>query len=193
VASIDTLLQQYGLTASDLSGSAVAGEIPVTNTVVNRFIAAQLAARNVPVSSVHLDAQADDSFVAHIVPKARFVPGIRLLVRVERQPELPRDPVIWLRWSIPGFGAFAAFAAPALALFRALPPGVRAEGERIGIDVREVLVSRGAGDLVTYLRALRVHTRPGAFLVRFDVTIADGAEPGGRTSAERAERPGEQR
>jgi hypothetical protein len=171
--SLDTLLQQFGINRSDLTGAALSGEIPLANAVVNRFVAAQLAGRDGPVTSVHLEAQDDDSILAHVVTKARFVPPIRIVVRVERQPQLPDDPVLWLRWSLPGMGALALFAAPALALFRALPRGMRAEGDRIGIDLRELLVERGFGDLVGYLRDARVHTRLGVFIVGFDVRVAE--------------------
>lgn len=165
---LDELLQRFGVSRADLSGAALAGEIPATNAVVNRFIAAQLAERDLPVASVQVEAAEGDAFTAHVVPKVRFIPPVRIAVRIERQPEFPADPVLWLRWQIPGFGALAAFAAPVLSLFQRLPPGIRAEGDRIAIDVRELLVSRGLGELVDLIRALRVRTRPGAFVVGFD-------------------------
>jgi hypothetical protein len=168
---LDTLLQQFGVNRSDLTGAALSGEIPLSNAVVNRFVAARLARRDVPVTSVQLEAQNDDAVLAHVVAKARFVPAIRIAARIERQPQLPDDPVLWLRWSLPGMGALALFAAPALSLFKALPPGVRAEGDRIGIDLRELLVSRGFGDLVGSLRDVRMHTRLGVFIVRFEVRV----------------------
>jgi hypothetical protein len=180
VTSLDTILQRFGVTGPELSGAALSGEIPLSNTVVNRFIAAQLARRNGHVSSVRLRARNGDEFEALILPKARFVPPIRIVARVERQPDLPGDPVLRLRWSMPGMGALALFAAPAFALFNALPPGVRADGDRIAIDVRELLVSRGLGELAGYLRGLRVHTREDAFIVRFDVRVP---EPAGTTDA----------
>ena len=189
---LETLLQRFGLTRSDLSGAALSGEIPLSNAVVNRFVADQLAGRDVPVSSIQLDALGGDSFAARVVAKARLVPTLRIVARVERQPELPADPVLWLRWSMPGMGALAFLAAPALAFFKALPPGVRADGDRIRIDVTEVLVSRGLAEIVGHVRGLGVHTRPGAFLVRFDVRIAEGAETAGRADADRAEGRSEQ-
>lgn len=149
----------------------MSGQIPVPITAVNQFVTAQIAQRDTPVSSVQIDAQGNDTFTAHVVPRARFLPSMTILARIERQPELPGDPVLWLRWSIPGIGKIAFFAAPALALFRALPQGIRADADRIGIDVREVLASRGLGDLVGYLRSLRVHTRPGVFLAEFEVRV----------------------
>jgi hypothetical protein len=167
------LLQRFGMTRADLSGATLAGEIPLPNAAVNRFIAEQLARRDAPVTSIEVDAQGGDSFTAHVVTKARFVPPVRVLARVERQPEWPADPVLWLRWSIPAVGPLAIFAAPALTAFKALPPGVKADGERIGIDLREMLVSRGLGELAGYLRAVRLRTRPGAFIVQFDARAPD--------------------
>lgn len=187
MTSLDTILQRFGVTRSELSGAALSGEIPLPNALVNRFIASQLAQRDLPISSVRLDARNGDSFGAHVVPKARFVPAISIVARVERQPDLPDHPVLWLRWSMPGMGALALFAAPALAFFRALPHGVRADGDRIAIDVRELLVSRGLGELAGYLRGLRVHTRAGAFIVRFDVSLTEAAEGAQQPNAGRAE------
>ncbi len=188
VTALETFLQSFGITTSDLAGAALSGEIPLPNGAVNRFIAAQLARRDIPVSSVQLDALSGDSFTARVVAKARFVPAFRIVAHIERQPELPTNPVLWLRWSMPGMGALAFLAAPALAFFKALPPGVRADGERIQIDVSELLVSQGLADVAGHLRGLRLHTRPGAFVVRFDVRIAEEAETAGRTTAGRAER-----
>jgi hypothetical protein len=173
VPTLDDLLQPFGVRMADLAGSSVAGEIPLTDRVVNGLIAAQLAGRNVPVAGLHVEAQEGDAFTAHVAPKARFVPPIRVTARVDRQPDLPDDAVLWLRWSLPGLGALAAFAAPVIGFLKVLPPGVRVEGERIGIDIRELLVARGAGEVAGYLRTLRVHTRPGAFLIRFDVKVPD--------------------
>ena len=165
----DNILDRFGLTLQDLAGAKVSGEIPFTNAVVNRFIAAQLATRQTPFTSVAVEAREGDAIAARIVAKARLVPPIRILARIDRQPVFPDKPVLGLQWSLPGVGPLALFAAPALAFFNALPGGVTADRDRIAIDVRQLLISRGLGDLVALVRRLEVHTRAGAFVVKFEI------------------------
>ena len=168
---LDTLLQRVGLSVPDLAGTAAGGEVPLTEPVVNRVIAAQLAARQLPVTGVELEAHEGDAFTAHVALRNKLLRSLRVHVRIERQARLPEDPVVWLRWSIPGAGPLALFAAPALSLFKALPPGVTADSDRIAIDVRQVLAARGLGEMSGYLKNLEIHTRPGGFVVRADVKL----------------------
>ena len=172
--SIANLIRErFGLDLRDFAGAMASGEIPLANGVVNGFIAAELARRQLPVQSLKVDAHEGDTLTAYIVPRARFVPPLRLHVRVERQPNLPVDPVLWLRWSMPGAGPLALFAAPALAFFKALPPGIRADGDRLAIDVREMLNARGLGEALRFLRNVRVHTRAGAIVVKFEIGVPE--------------------
>jgi hypothetical protein len=62
-------------------------------------------------------------------------------------------------------------AAPALSYFKAMPPGIRMDGDRLAVDVRELLRLRGFGDLFPFIRRLEVHTRPGGLIVGFDVGV----------------------
>lgn len=166
---LDPLLQRAGITIGELAGASVAGEIPLSNAVVNRFIGTQLARRQLPVSSVQLDAQEGDIFSAYVVPRTKFVPPLRIHFRIERQPDFPGDPVLWLRWSMPGIGRLALLATPALSFFKALPPGIRVDGDRIAVDPRALLAAQGLGEVVGYVRDMRVHTRAGAFVVRVEL------------------------
>ena len=159
------------MTLSDLAGAALGGEVPLVEAAVNRLIAERLAGRSLPVTGVELEVHDGDAFTAHVALRNKLLRSLRVHVRIERQPVLPADPVLWLRWSLPGAGPLALFAAPALSLFKALPPGVSADTDRLAIDIREVLASRGLGELAGYLKHLEVHTRPGAFLVRGEVKV----------------------
>ena len=159
------------MTVPDFAGAAVGGEIPLTEAVVNRFIAAQLATRQLPVTGVELEGHDGDAFTAHVGLRNKLVRSLRVHVRIERQPQLPDDAVLILRWSMPGAGPLALFAAPALSLFKALPPGVSADADRITIDVRRVLAAHGLGELAGYLKNLELHTRRGGFVVRGDVRL----------------------
>ena len=70
------------------------------------------------------------------------------LVIVE-QPDLPASPVLVMRWSLEGgLGWLAKAASPALAVFQLLPPGIRIDGDLLGIDVAELLRSKDLGWVV---------------------------------------------
>jgi hypothetical protein len=79
--------------------------------------------------------------------------------------------VLGLRWTIPGMGALAAFAAPALSYFKKLPPGIRVEGDRLIVDLGELLRSRGLGEMADYITRVHVATREGALLVEFALRV----------------------
>ena len=54
-----------------------------------------------------------------------------------------------------------------LSCFKAMPPGISMDGDRVAVDLRELLRSRGLDDVIAFVRTLEVHTRPGGFLLRF--------------------------
>jgi hypothetical protein len=99
----------------------------------------------------------------------RLIPELRVLVEIERQPELPQSPVLVLRWSLPGMGPLAMIAAPFLSNLNKLPPGIRIDGEHALVDLADLLRSRGLADLLPLIAQLRVGTQPGRLLVRFEV------------------------
>ena len=160
-----------GNNLEELAGATVAVELPLTNAVVNRLIEQRLSAASGPVTAVQVDALDDDTFSAQVSMRMKMIPTLRIVGRIEEQPELPQRPLLGIRWSMPGMGALTMFAAPALAFLNALPRGLRAEDDRIVVDVVELLRSRGLADLLPYLRKARVHTRRGAFVVRLELRI----------------------
>ena len=168
-----------GFDVAELAGATVAADIPVPDTLANRLIAERLRTMNVPVSDVRVRALDRDALEAHITVKgARMVPVLRILAQIERQP-LPRDPLLVLRWSMPSMGPLAMFAGPVLSHFKKLPPGIRMDGERIMVDVRQLLAEQGLADVLEYLTDLQVHTRAGAILLRVGIRVPS---PGGRSS-----------
>jgi hypothetical protein len=154
----------------ELSGATIAAEIPLTNAVVNRLIGERLAAASGPVSTVQVDALDDDTFSAHVSLRAKMIPTMRIVARIEEQPE-PERPVLGIRWSMPGLGPLALLAAPALTFLKALPRGLRAEDDRILVDVAELLRAQGLADLLPYVSQVRLHTRPGAFVLKFELRV----------------------
>jgi len=169
---LDTLRERFGVDIREVAGAHVAGEIPFSDALVNRLLADKL--RDHPqIASVSLQAQEGDTVAVLVTPRARLLPPMRIVARIERQPEFPQHPALLLRWTMPGLGPLALLAAPALAFFTALPPGISADGDRIAVDLRALLESRGLGELVGFIRRVAIHTRPGGFVVQFEL-VATG-------------------
>ena len=154
----------------ELTGATIAAEVPLTNTVVNRLIGERLAAASSPVSTIVVDALEDDTFSAQVSLKAKMIPALRFVARIEEQPE-PHRAILAIRWSMAGLGPLGALAGPALSFLKTLPRGVRAEDERILVDVAELMRAQGLADLLPYLTKVRVHTRRGAFVLKFDMRV----------------------
>lgn len=170
--NLNDLLSRYaGLTADDLRGTALAGSLPLTDAVVNTLIARRLASTQWPVTKVTVAAQGGDSLAAEVQPRAPFVPSVKVLLAIERQPIFPDDPVLHLRWSLAGMGALSSFAAPMLATFGTRFPGVSVNGDRVAINVVDVLRARGLDDVAAALRELELRTERGIAVVRFSVGL----------------------
>jgi hypothetical protein len=150
----------------ELSGTSIAAEIPLTNAVVNRLIAERLAAGSGPVSAVQVDALDDDTFNAQVSLRAKMIPTLRIVGRIEQQPE-PQRPVLGVRWSMSGLGPLALLVGPALTFLKTLPRGFRAADDRILVDVAELLRAQGLADLLPFISQVQIHTRRGAFVLKF--------------------------
>jgi len=108
--------------------------------------------------------------LAHVTLRGpKFIPPVTVGINVEEQPRFPDAPVLVLRWSLPKLGFLGNMAAPFVSQLTSLPPGVRIEGERVLVDVAEMLRARGLGETVRYVRRLDVGTRVGQILVRFEL------------------------
>lgn len=166
-----TLRDRFGVELADLAGTTLAGEIPFGEGVVNRLIAARIA-NHPQIASVRVQAQEADVVGIMVTPRSRLVPAIRVVARIERQPEFPTDPALLLRWNVPALGPLATMlAGPVLGFFTALPRGIRADGGRIAVDVRELLEAQGVGELAGFIRQAAIHTRPGGFVFRCELRI----------------------
>ena len=170
-ALLNRLRHIAGDSFQELAGTSVAGELPLTNAVVNGLIAERLAGSSGPVTGVQVEALDDDTFSAHVSLRTKMIPSVRIVGRIEEQPQLPQRPVLGIRWSMPGIGPLGMFAAPALTFLKALPRGLRAEDDRILVDVGEMLRSQGLGDLLPFITKAQVHARRGAFLLQFELRV----------------------
>jgi hypothetical protein len=166
----ETIRERLGVDIGTFAGAHAAGEVPLSDEFINRLIAERLT-NHPQVASIRVAAQDGDVVAVQVVPRARLIPPLRILARVERQPAFPQNPALLLRWSMPAAGPLAMLAAPVLSFFKAMPRGIRIDGDRVAVDVRELLGGRGLDDLSGFIRRLEVHTRPGGFVVQFDVGV----------------------
>jgi hypothetical protein len=174
--SLSQLVNTFGVELHELNGTSLSGEIPIPAAVVNRFLSRTLAARQGPVGGAHVephDGQRLD--VTLSLRGQRLLPVLKIAARIEQQPRFPEPAILGLRWSVPGLGRLALLAAPALSYFKAMPPGIELDGDRLAVNVTELLRSHGLDELVRYMSSLEIVTREGGFVVRFSARI--GGEP----------------
>ena len=161
---------RVGIDLQEIAGARLSGEIPLTEEAVNRLLAERLQ-HNPQVQAVRVQAQDGDVVAIQAVPRIRLMPPLRILARIERQPQLPQDPRLILRWWMPAVGPLALFAAPVLSYFKALPAGIDMDGDHVIVDLRTLLRGRGLEETLIYVRDVQLHTRPGGFVVTFGVGV----------------------
>jgi hypothetical protein len=161
---------RFGVDLREFAGANIAAEIPLSDEFVTRMIAERLA-NHPQIAAVRLQAQEGDTVAIELVPRFRLMPPLKIVARIELQPELPQHPFLLLRWSMPSAGPLALLAAPVLSYFKAMPKGIQMEGDRIALDLRELLRARGLEDLLEFIRALEIHTRPGGLVARFQLGV----------------------
>jgi hypothetical protein len=165
-----SLRQLLGPRFEELAGAHLGGEIPLTDNVLNRAVAEALRRKpDGPIESAEIHVAYGEVSARLHLRRPAFAPAITVAARIERQPDLPRSPVLVLRWRLPGLGALAALAGPMVALFNATPPGMRVEGDLAFIDLARLLEDRGLRELLDHVRVLHLEPLQGALLIRFDM------------------------
>ena len=167
----DQVRRVLGIELSEISGSLLAGEVPLSNALVNRLIARRLEAMQVPVAGVRVEAHEGDNLTIVLSIRGPLIPDMTITARIEEQPQFPGQPVLGLRWTFPAMKALSLVAAPVLAYFKKLPSAIRVDGDRVAIDLGELLRSRGLGELMDYLTRVHVSTREGAIVVAFALRV----------------------
>jgi hypothetical protein len=168
VSPLDPLRTVFGERLDALAGGVVSGEIPITADVVNRVIASRLTRSDLPIVGAEVVVLERDAFTVHLRPRVP-IPVLRLDVQIDQQPELPAQPVIGMRWALRGLGPLGLLAGPVMAYLKTMPPGIRLEGDRVWVDVEEILRQRGLGEILPLLTRLRVTTRDRRFVVAFEL------------------------
>ena len=152
----------------DLAGARVSATIPVSERLINELVAASMPP-NVPVREAHVHPEPGDRFSVRLTPKSGFLPSLTIKLAIERQPDFPASPELILRMAT--LGGLFGVAAAAFPIAQMLPPGVRLDGEHIRVDLRALAAQRGAGDLVQYIRQLRITTEDGRVILHVESAV----------------------
>jgi hypothetical protein len=160
-----------GIDLPEIAGSVFAGEIPLSNALVNRLIMQRLAAAQLPIAGVRVEAHDGDQLRIVLSMRGSLIPDVTIKAQIEEQPQFPGPAVLWLRWTLPAMRALSFVAAPVLAYFKKLPPGIRVDGDRIAVDFADLLRSRGLGELMDFITRVNVTTREGAIVVAFALRV----------------------
>jgi hypothetical protein len=166
---LDRARRLLGQHFEELTGAHVHGEIPLTSRVLNTLITERLQASKTAVTTAEVQVRRDGELFVRVQLRQAFVPPVIVGLRIERQPDLPRSPVLGLKWWLPGMGALAALAAPVLSFFKAGPPWLTVDGHHLLLDLARLLREHGADEILPYLGSLRVGTREDALLVWFEL------------------------
>ena len=155
---------------SGLSGSSARATIRVAAPLLNETVTTALAA--VPaVRDVTVQPRASNRFDVRLtLAKPAFLPSLNLTLVIERQPELPADPVLVMR--ITGAGGMMRLAAPAITSFGLLPPGVRLQGDYVHVDLRTLLQQHGQLQLLDYAEQLQIMTEEAALIVLVQLRVS---------------------
>ena len=168
--ALQAILQRWGIHPGDIAGTSLSGEIPLSESLINRQIAQQLD-RHAHIASVVVTLQGGDEALVRVEPRMRFIPTVPVVVRIERQPDLPHDPTLRLRWTMPSAGPLGLIAGAIAGYLKKLPEWVQIDRDLITIDLRAFLRDRGLEEALGLVRRAAVHTRPGTLIVTFDAAV----------------------
>jgi hypothetical protein len=152
----------------DLAGTRISGSIPVSERLLNQLVAATMP-KNLPVREVTVRPEPGNRFSVRISPRAAFLPQLTVKLEIEKQAQFPTSPEIVLRMAT--MGGLLGLAGAAFPIASMLPPGVRLEGERIVVDLRELARREGVADLLELVRELDISTDEGRVRVFVDTSV----------------------
>jgi len=156
------LRQQLDSGFADLRGAEAAITLPLSERLLNELVA-EAVPPSAPVRDLQIVPEAADRFSIRLrVGSSPLIPRLKILVSIDRQPELPTSPVLVLKVESAGW---MTLAGPMLRLLNALPAGIAVHDDRIHVDLRALADRRGLASYLDYLTELRVNTLPGALVV----------------------------
>jgi hypothetical protein len=161
------------LDLTKLAGTSGKGEILVPDAVINRVLAAELDRSTGPVSGATIETLNDDILAIRIALRGPLLlPVPKIVARIDQQPRLPYSTSLGLQWSVPGLGPLGLVAAPILNYLNAMPAGIRAEGDRVRIDIAALADTHGFAQILCHAQRFEVHTRQGAVVLQTEFRIS---------------------
>jgi len=152
-----------------LAGTDARATIRVAALLLNEAVTSALAATPA-VRDVTVQPRASNRFDVRLtLAKPAFLPSLNLTLIIERQPELPADPVLVMR--ITGAGGMMRLAAPAITSFGLLPPGVRLEGDHLLVNLHTLMQQHGQAAQLDYAERLQVMTEEGTLILLVQLRI----------------------
>jgi hypothetical protein len=112
-----------------------------------------------------------DEALVRVEPRTRLMPSIPVALRIERQPDLPRDAALRLRWSLPSSGPLTLVARVIAGYIKTMPPGIQIDSDVIVVDLHALLRERGLDEALGLLHRVAFHTRPGTLLVQLQAGL----------------------
>jgi hypothetical protein len=156
-----------------LAGARISVEIPISESRLNQWLGDWVRRSSGTFEKVQVHLRSGGEIDVRLTFRhLRLAPAVTIHARIVEQPRLPESPVFALRWSLPGTGRLAAFVGPAIPFFVAPPPGIMVNGDRVMVDVAQLLRQHGCGDLFTNVTALYLDTGDATMMVNFQLQLA---------------------
>jgi hypothetical protein len=160
---VTLLRQQQSDGFPDLAGTEVSMTVPLSDGLMSRLVAERIPA-SVPIREFGLSAHDGDLVRIRIrLAKPPFLPPIHMMLAIEQQLDLPTNPTLVLRIASQGVATLASAALPFLDV---LPAGVQYTDRTLLINVRTILESHNAADILNYLTDVKVTTEEHKVIVR---------------------------
>ncbi len=160
---VNLIARQQAANFPGLSGSEIQATLRISADLLNEAIAANVAS-GAFLRELTVEPRGGNHLGIRIkLAKPAFLPTFSLTLLIERQPQLPADPVLVMKLS--GVAGMIGLAAPAITSFKVLPPGVRLEGDRVLIDLRTLLQRYGQTALLDHAEQLQVTTEEGRLIL----------------------------
>jgi hypothetical protein len=152
---------------ADVKGARISLAIPIGERLLNDIVAASLPP-SLPVRDLTVRPRSGNNLqVRARVAKLDFLPPVTVTLEIDQQPRLPDVPLGLRLRSFPGLTSLAgSILSP-----DKLPRGVRLEGDRLFVDVRELLDRAGYGDVAPLVERLHVASEEGRLLLEVDARV----------------------
>jgi hypothetical protein len=152
---------------ADVRGARLSLSIPISERLLNEVVVAAIPA-SAPVRDVTVTpGPANRIQVRGRMAKLGFLPPMTVTLEIEQQPALPDTPLALRVRSFPGLTSMAgSLLSPST-----LPRGVRLDGDRLLVDVRQLLERAGYAELLPLIERMHVASEEGRLIVDLDARV----------------------